>query len=194
MTPDFIGRYDIDTSLCDSIIGEFERLKVHHIDRTKEFYGYTLLSEEWDRPGNINQEIKDQYFKELRRCTNNYVEEYEFSNKKKNYFTSDAHINVQMYKPGEFYSDWHCENSGYLPHEIRHLVFMTYLNDVHEGGETEFYYQKLKIKPKRGLTLIWPTTWPWTHRGLPAPKEKKYITTGWYIFTTWRGVENDERC
>ena len=31
---------------------------------------------------------------------------------------------------------------------------MTYLNDIKDGGETEFYYQKLKVKPEKGLTLI----------------------------------------
>ena len=43
---------------------------------------------------------------------------------------------------------------------------MTYLNTIKVGGETEFLYQKLKIKPKKGLTLIWPTDWTHTHRGL----------------------------
>ena len=57
---------------------------------------------------------------------------------------------------------------------------MTYLTDVvGEGGETEFYYQKLKIKPKKGLTLIWPSDWTHTHRGIPAPDEEKVIITGW---------------
>jgi len=59
---------------------------------------------------------------------------------------------------------------------------MTYLNDIKEGGETEFYYQKLKIKPETGLTLIWGTDWTTTHRGIPSKTETKYIATGWYSF------------
>ena len=65
---------------------------------------------------------------------------------------------------------------------FRHLVWMTYLNDVEEGGETEFYYQKLKVKPRKGLTLIWPVDWTHTHRGIVAPKEEKMILTGWFSF------------
>ena len=61
----------------------------------------------------------------------------------------------------------------------RHLVFMTYLNDVDDEGHTEFYHQKLKVKPRKNLTLIWPTDWTFTHRGIASPTQEKYITTGW---------------
>ena len=60
---------------------------------------------------------------------------------------------------------------------------MTYLNDVADRGETEWYYQKLKIKPKKGLTVLWPTDWTYTHRGIPSPSQLKYIITGWYSYT-----------
>mgnify|MGYP001271300870 CR=1 FL=1 len=38
----------------------------------------------------------------------------------------------------------------------RVLVFMTYLNDVTDEGETEWYYQRVKVKPRKGLTVIDP--------------------------------------
>ena len=59
---------------------------------------------------------------------------------------------------------------------------MTYLNDIEEGGETEFYYQKLKVKPRKGLTLIWPVDWTHIHKGHIAPNEEKMIITGWLSF------------
>ena len=59
---------------------------------------------------------------------------------------------------------------------------MTYLNDVKVGGETEFKYQNLKIKPKKGLSLIWPTDFTHVHKGIVAPKEDKWIVTGWFKF------------
>ena len=64
----------------------------------------------------------------------------------------------------------------------RHLVFMTYLNTVKSGGETEFYHQKVKVKPKKGKTLIWPSEWTHIHRGRTSFKEDKYIITGWFSF------------
>ena len=60
---------------------------------------------------------------------------------------------------------------------------MTYLNTVNDGGETEFIYQKLKVKPETGLTLIWGADWTFTHRGITSKTETKYITTGWYSYS-----------
>ena len=88
--------------------------------------------------------------------------------------------NIQHYKKGGGYKIYHSERSIMDPVQLsRHLVYMTYLNDVESGGETEFLFQKLKIKPRKGLTLIWPTDWTHTHRGIPSNEEEKMIVTGW---------------
>ena len=59
---------------------------------------------------------------------------------------------------------------------------MTYLNDVTDQGETEWLHQNLKIKPKKGLTIFWPTDWTFVHRGITSPSQEKYIATGWYNY------------
>jgi hypothetical protein len=59
---------------------------------------------------------------------------------------------------------------------------MTYLNDVKDGGQTEWFHQKLKIKPEIGLTVIWPVDWMFLHKGVVAKKEEKFIITGWFSF------------
>ena len=56
---------------------------------------------------------------------------------------------------------------------------MTYLNDVPNGG-TEFKYQGIKSPAKKGLTIIWPSDWMHTHRGIIDEENEKYIITGWY--------------
>ena len=58
---------------------------------------------------------------------------------------------------------------------------MTYLNDQDDGGETEFLYYDISVKPKKGLTLIWPAEWSHTHRGNVVNTDK-YIVTGWIDF------------
>jgi len=63
----------------------------------------------------------------------------------------------------------------------RNLVFMTYLNDVEDGG-TQFKYQNLITPAKKGLTLIWPTDFTHTHRGVISQTKEKYIVTGWYTY------------
>ena len=92
-------------------------------------------------------------------------------------------INIQYYRPGGGYKEWHTERIGkMLPSSNRHLVFMTYLNDVADEGGTEFYYQRLKSPARKGLTLIWPVDWTHLHRGVVSPTEEKYIITGWFNF------------
>ena len=59
---------------------------------------------------------------------------------------------------------------------------MTYLNDVKDGGETEFHYQKIKTKAEKGLTIIFGSDWNFFHRGITSKTETKYIATGWYSY------------
>jgi hypothetical protein len=56
---------------------------------------------------------------------------------------------------------------------------MFYLNDVEEGGETEFLYLNTKIKPVKGTLVYFPTHFPFVHRGNIPISDDKYIMTGW---------------
>jgi len=89
-------------------------------------------------------------------------------------------INVQYYKKNDAYYKFHFErtNSPIPTIYKRHLVFITYLNDVDKDGETEFYYQQVKVKPEKGLTILFPADWTFTHKGIPSEEEKS-IVTGW---------------
>ena len=81
----------------------------------------------------------------------------------------------------EGYHIWHYE-SGNREMCNRLLTWMLYLNDVEEGGETEFLYQSMRVKPKQGTLLIWPAAFTHTHRGNPPLSNPKYIVTGWTEF------------
>jgi len=87
-------------------------------------------------------------------------------------------MKVQKTVPGQGYHIWHCENN-LITERNRVCAFMMYLNDVEEGGETEFLYQKKRIKPKKGKVLIWPAQFTHMHRGNPPLSGEKYIITGW---------------
>ena len=119
----------------------------------------------------------ENYLTHLDKCLKEYVKRYEFSAKVSNFFLS-KHTNLQKYNPGQGYYKWHFEDNVIGK---RHLVFMTYLNDVDDGG-TEFKYQNITTPAKKGLTLIWPTHWTHTHRGQVSNTKIKYITTGWFDF------------
>ena len=60
---------------------------------------------------------------------------------------------------------------------------MTYLNNVEDGGATNFSHYGISVKPEIGKTLIWPAEWTHAHNGRIVNSGKKYIITGWMNFT-----------
>jgi hypothetical protein len=124
-----------------------------------------------------------RYLDDLRQVCERYVEKFQGSATVDGWGITE-NINIQRYAPGGGYKLWHCERWGKtMPAAARHLVFMTYLNDVSDGGGTEFLYQNVCVQPRKGLTLIWPSDWTHYHRGVVSPTEEKFIITGWFSFT-----------
>ena len=93
---------------------------------------------------------------------------------------------LQKYEKNKgHYSSWHSETYPELPNNNslhRVLLYVLYLNDVEEGGETEFYYQNVKARPKKGSLLIAPCYFTHTHRGNMPISNDKYILTSWLQF------------
>jgi hypothetical protein len=90
-------------------------------------------------------------------------------------------LKIQKTEPSQGYHVWHCENNT-REYATRILVIILYLNDVEEGGETEFLYAKKRVQAKKGRVLLWPAGFPHTHRGNPPLSGEKYIMTGWVEF------------
>lgn len=95
-------------------------------------------------------------------------------------------VNMQRYDTHVGgYPHWHSE---IYPEDARcdplHrvLFYMYYLNDVTEGGETEFYFQKQRILPRQGRMVIAPAGFTHTHRGNVPRSGHKYIITSWLQF------------
>ncbi len=171
--------------ICDRLIDFFENSDSKYPGEiVKDGKGSILkdVKDSLDLTLKPDQTIAQEYAFELQKVVEAYKEKYVYCNKTSPWGIEA--VNIQKYNPGGAYFDWHSERvSGLAPDGIRHLVFMTYLNDVDDQGETEFFYQQVKVRPQKGLTLIWPVDWTHTHRGLPSPSETKYIATGWFHFT-----------
>ena len=71
----------------------------------------------------------------------------------------------------------HCDVIQTGPTSKRFLVFIMYLSDVEEGGETTF--PEFKVKPKKGSLLLFPATWNYVHSANIPKSNDKYIITGW---------------
>lgn len=88
--------------------------------------------------------------------------------------SKDSGYTIKRYEPGDYFH-WHVDSQckeGW----VRSLAAIWYLNDVKEGGETEFE-NGIKVKPKKGHLLLFPATWTYPHRGCSPKNENKYIIT-----------------
>jgi hypothetical protein len=185
----FIGGWYIPEHICDGVIqhyyenenkivkgaiGNYSKNNNSEIDeKVKDSFDLCVL------PGK-NSGYMNAYEHYLGACLDNYVKKYEFLNK--NYFFSlNTGYNIQRYKKGGGFKQWHFERTSPSKQVNRVLVFMTYLNNVEDGG-TEFYYQNIKTKAEKGLTLFWPTDFTHTHKGIISQTKEKYIVTGWYSY------------
>ena len=105
----------------------------------------------------------------------------DFSILKSHDFHTIKYLKIQKTLPGQGYHSWHCED-GSKKWDKRLFAFTLYLNDVQEGGETEFLYLSKRIEAKRGRLAIFPASFEYTHRGNPPISNEKYILTGWVEF------------
>lgn len=94
-------------------------------------------------------------------------------------------LNILRYRANEgSYRHWHAEIFPDPQHEALHrvLFFVYYLNDVAVGGETEFLFQQVKVRPRKGSVVIAPAGFTHTHRGNMPESGDKYILSSWLLF------------
>ena len=65
--------------------------------------------------------------------------------------------------------------------EPRAFVFSMYLNDVEEGGETEFLHFSKRVKPKTGRIVFWPAAFPYNIEVIHLYQVKNMILTSWMM-------------
>ncbi len=182
----FIGGWYIDEKICDDIIkyfkdnshltfngsvGSLKQEGFYQDKKVKESKEMLVQPNRWDIPFK-------RYRESLQKCLLKYIDKYYVVNQLDK-FDIREDINIQYYKKNQGYKTWHYENDGFQNRQKRVLVFMTYLNNVEDGG-TEFHFQNTTTPAKKGLTLIWPAYFTHTHRGQISKTKEKYIITGWY--------------
>jgi prolyl 4-hydroxylase len=99
-------------------------------------------------------------------------------------------LQLLRYEEGQYYK----EHNDYTPFErecmqgVRILTVFLYLNDVEEGGGTNFPGLNLTVESKRGRALIWPSVLDenphkidhrTNHQALPVIKGLKYGANAW---------------
>lgn len=198
---DFIGVWDnfVPGNFCDQLIKFFE----HTINNTADYVDPTspvpekqseamVLNGDIQYRGNLNRKdtsillnyTNDTYSYQvnqfLKSCILHYIDNFSQLSKLA-MISSD--IKFQKTEPEGGYHIWHYENSA-PDYAARELTWMIYLNDVPDGeGETEFLYQRRRIKPTKGTVVIFPAGMTHVHKGNTMFTTNKYILTGWYIKT-----------
>ena len=169
---------------CDDLIEWFER--DDHIGLTKTANRTTRKDKQmW-------MDEKDELYKPIQKIKMDMLREYllEFPIV---YRGAQSLISpetkVQRTRPmGGGFHNFHAENS-HCADANRALVWTIYLNDLPSGeGETEFLYEKIKIQPRKGMGVIFPSAWMYQHRGNPVHTHDKYITTGWYWYPQEKAI------
>jgi len=181
----FIGGWDIPENVCDDLITYFNNHKDQHkagmVIKDNKHIEDVDFKESTDyiiKPFGSLEPI-ETYEMYLHKILEEYKKLYPCLEDIENIdFYED--YNMQYYPIGGGIKKWHYERMNKLSSN-RVLVFMTYLNDVEDGG-TEFLHQKINTKAKKGMTLIWPADWTHTHKGQVSQTSEKYIVTGWIGF------------
>ena len=182
---DFIGTYEniLNSEFCNEIISTFDYYhdmnSVHCED--DQFENSNAGRFDWAldlsaMTAMMKSEPQLKLNTILQDCLSEYVQVFGHMKHVPLYSLAQK---VQKTPAGGGYHVWHDEHSG-LPHCNRSLVWMVYLNDDYEGGETEFLYYKRRVQPSKGTLLIWPAGMTHAHRGALVLKGTKYVATGWF--------------
>ena len=166
----------LDPEFCKEIIDKFE-------NDPRKSQGITGNTEKTDLKFSIDlnitplkewNEIIEKLDLYIKQAHSLYIEWLEIMlpsvhNKIKN----SKHVGFQIQKSGKY--GWH-HDSAKDEYGDRLITFIWYLNDISDGGETDFVYKK--VKPQTGKLVFFPATWDYLHAGLET--ENKYIITGWF--------------
>jgi len=127
----------------------------------------------------LDEGLADVCYEHLQKAFEEYSKEYPD-------LTSttliSSEVKMQRTPPGGGYHIWHSERIGASQgFNSRHVTWMIYLNDMPDGeAETEFFHQKLRVKPTAGTIVLWPAAYTHIHRGNTVFTKNKYILTGWF--------------
>ena len=178
----FIYTFEINKDICNQLI-DYHTNNIEYKAPGKVGDGRQIVSEVKESIdvtfyNNSNHPAILSYFAELQKGYTEYTEKYHLQ---QYMLTTENGSALQYYPPGGGFKQWHCERS-LLGNSKRQLVYMTYLNDVTDEGGTEWIYQNFKLEARKGLSVIWPSDFTHTHRGIVSPTQEKWIATGWFSY------------
>jgi len=184
----FIGVYDnyITKQECDKAIKLFENQNKFNNTLNRIAYENSPILQKQDKQFFAGENNIDVWWEDLKPLMLNFDiawNHYMQQTGARESYGQDKFIytrlKIQKTLPTEGYHVWHIEHGSTFEMQGRAFVFSIYLNDVKEGGETEFLHFSQRVQPKTGRIVIWPAGFPYVHRGNSPLSGKKYILTSW---------------
>jgi len=178
---------NLSDSLCDEMISQFESSSELHqegvlgkgLDATRK-KSTDLNIARYNRFFDLDISLRTLLLRNVQRYFSMHDAEAGYYK-----LLSECHVpvlQIQKYSKGDGFFSIHHDQS--LVHD-RILVFMWYLNDVCDGGETEMYMGcddlYMTIKPEKGKLVMFPSTSTYPHKANVPLSSDKYICTGWVI-------------
>lgn len=167
-------------TFCKFLIEQYENKK-------EEFSTQRLSEHQWDFDYRCFEEVNicaedvfkpylTQYYERINDVYKQYIKDIGSK-----YLPSDASLESARLKKYDNNDvdqfGWHTD-VGDLKSASRFLVMFTYLNDVEEGGQTEFesnIEDGFTVTPKCGRIVVFPPMWMFPHRGKKPISNPKYI-------------------
>jgi hypothetical protein len=192
MIDDFIETYSdvAPDGFCSHLISEFERLLLIGAGHTRQSNEGApkhlkddtsiLLNVKQHCLSNFEGKLVDViFFDALQNCFNRYSNYYSIL---KDCDVRASHMKMQKTHPTGGYHIFHTEQHKGVQAN-RAVAYTLYLNSIEEGGETEFLYQKKRVKPVENTLVFFPAGYTHPHRGNPVLGDTaKYIVTGWFYY------------
>ena len=185
----FIGTYDnyITPEECDRAIKLFDDQDKFNKTLNRMIFEQAPITEKQDQQFFATGDNINVWYEDLKTMMMNFDMAFRHyvENTGANCYNVPfrySNIKIQKTLPTEGYHIWHVEHGvGHHLNDARAFVYSIYLNDVEEGGETEFLHFSKRVKPKKGRIAIWPAAFPYLHRGNPPLSGEKYILTSWML-------------
>lgn len=181
----YIRVYDdaLDAPLCASMIEAFGNLERHQIRNGRgvrsglDNSGWTELDIDRFADSGFRALFRDRVDRGLERYNSDIGLTIALPNSPRT-----AELRMKRYRPGrseqfELHFDAIYEKAN------RYLVYLWYLNDVDEGGETRFPKLDFEVRPKAGRLLMFPPYWMYQHEGVAPRSGDKYIVGTYLLFT-----------
>ncbi len=196
MTPDFIGKFEgaFSRDFCRRAIDYFNAMDRMGFGRSRqEIEGVpaylkdtVMVNTTRVTSAGVNDIsivgvplIQQEFLERAWLCYNVYRQRYSVLQTQAEQAIYE--VKIQRTEIGGGFHVWHWEQEGRI-NTTRLMNVQLFLNDVREGGETEFLYLN-RIEPScEGTLLIYPGNYTHTHRGNPPRSGTKYLINAWIEF------------